>query len=846
MKYILFPVIAIAITLFIINKSYNNNPSTNKTPQPTRSVIMDKDDGNEQYLREKWINQLHKAAPGVNWRTINYNIKCDKAAKYFKSKGITSDISIAGGLLTGSWRETGSNNLAGRTHFVEYDFDEDSIYCGTSGGNIWKAGKQGQNWRVLNDNYKIDDIKMIKKINHASGKRLLVASGAWGIPGFLYSDNDGQTWSASAGLSSIVLWGFVVRSVVVNDTENTIYLLAMEWDYDEWEKATCIYVSQNHGESFTKIHTFLESSFGDEGKFDIWCSADGSETVYFLENNNISRINSDFSISSLTSISYTTTGSVILKGVEIESNTTLYVAVCDSDVTDFYVSQNAGSSWSASGTVNISPFFKNSFEVSAKNPDVVYYGGMEAYYSYDGAQTWTKVNEWYDYYDNMVSLLHADIPGFNSFLDSNGDEFVYINTDGGTFISYDSLQSVQNISLEKINASQYYSVYSHRSNSSVIYAGSQDQGYQLCNSNDGVGPEDFTQIISGDYGHIVSSDGGNSIWMVYPDFAMYYPNAVTDPYFSDWWEFECSGQFWIPPLMADPLASNKVFLGGGSTTTGTHIFHLTSFSGWIDIEEQTFDFSGSSGSTAISAIAHSDLNNDYRYVMNGDGEFFTSTDGGVNWTMTSGFDGPDGNYLYGAAVVPSKIQVGKIYVAGSGYSNPGAFVSVDNGSTFIPITNGLPGTMTYELAITDNDEFIFAATDVGPYVYVSAENQWYDLGGGIAPDQTYWTVDYNSTTKIVHFGTYGRGIWDFKIESGLVDVSNSEKTMVSFIYPNPATNFVNVNADNNSLLKIFSINGKLIKQVQIKNNSATIDISDLKPGVYIFSCANKKEKIFVY
>jgi len=65
---------------------------------------------------------------------------------------------VAGGLLKGTWRETGSSNLAGRTHWIEYDELEDSIYCASDGGNIWKADKDGNGWRCLNNYFKFNEI----------------------------------------------------------------------------------------------------------------------------------------------------------------------------------------------------------------------------------------------------------------------------------------------------------------------------------------------------------------------------------------------------------------------------------------------------------------------------------------------------------------------------------------------------------------------------------------------------------------------------------------------------------------------------------------------------------------
>ena len=75
-------------------------------------------------------------------------------------------------------------------------------------------------------------------------------------------------------------------------------------------------------------------------------------------------------------------------------------------------------------------------------------------------------------------------------------------------------------------------------------------------------------------------------------------------------------------------------------------------------------------------------------------------------------------------------------------------------------SSGVPEAGTL-LAGTPNDELLFAATEIGPYVYSKDDNEWYFLSGVSAPDQTYWTVDYISEINTARFGTYGRGIWDF-------------------------------------------------------------------------------------
>ena len=80
--------------------------------------------------------------------------------------------------------------------------------------------------------------------------------------------------------------------------------------------------------------------------------------------------------------------------------------------------------------------------------------------------------------------------------------------------------------------------------------------------------------------------------------------------------------------------------------------------------------------------------------------------------------------------------------------------------------NGLPSTLTFTLAGSEDDELVFAATEVGPYCWTASSGEWVDISGLGAPDQTYWSVEYIEETNTARFGTYGRGIWDFVVTGG--------------------------------------------------------------------------------
>ena len=59
------------------------------------------------------------------------------------------------------------------------------------------------------------------------------------------------------------------------------------------------------------------------------------------------------------------------------------------------------------------------------------------------------------------------------------------------------------------------------------------------------------------------------------------------------------------------------------------------------------------------------------------------------------------------------------------------------------------------------------------------------------------------------------------------------------LYPNPASGIVNFNFThlqyNDSVLRLFNAEGKLVKKVLVKDPVLTVDLSDLGPGLYIYN-----------
>ena len=810
------------VTLNSCNTTSSTDTNTTVVPKPTAPRKERKK------IKKAFFENMHRAEEGFNWKQHNKKTRWENYQKNLNSK---SSLEV-----DGFWKERGSANQSGRIHTAELDTINNILYCASSGGNIWKGTPEGENWVSLNDEIKFYDVKMMKVIQMDSLNRLVVCTGK---SEFYYTDNQGETWNQSTGLEGTIDWGYIKKAVAVNDSTNTLYVLTSEWDDVSWSGVSKLYRSINQGADFVEIHKFLT----DIAKSDIWAPYQYSDTTIVVANKKVYTVVQD-SIQLRSTINANTSGYTLITGCTTQESTTLYTYINHK----LHKSTNNGTDWEFILELEDEPFFSMSFGASIINPEVVYLGAMECHFTNNGGETWETVNDWWDYYDYPENKLHADIPNIKAVLNSDGEEITYVSTDGGLFQSTDQLQTVQNISLKDLNVSQYYSTYTNRNNTEYVYAGSQDQGFQRSTEGNTDNTFNFDQIISGDYGHIVSGDGGESIWMVYPGFADYYLNAETGQTGDSWYFPEEATQLWLPPLMADPNFPNTAYLAGGNIDDfGSHIIRLD-YDNSISSNQLSFNFEYSSGGGYITAMACSKINTNYWYVLTNNGKFFTSTDYGVNWTKTPGFSGPGNHYFYGASIQPSAVELGKVYVAGSGYSNPGVYMSDDNGDSFTALDQGLPQTLIYDIAPTLGDEYVFAATELGPYVFSSETNQWSSMTENTAPDQVYWTVEFVDEIKTARFGTYGRGIWDFKLEEETSSVQLAEFSKTDFkLYPVPTENVLNLQFDSNksSTITIYDLQGKLVLEQKIVNTKTVhIDVSSLEKGAYVCK-VNQQSKSFV-
>ncbi len=705
-----------------------------RNPPPTEHWLHDGAEQENKKARKDWIKYIHKAPPGVDWKASE---RVNGLAQIAKRNALAGSPPPPTDPV---WVERGSANLAGRMHVARHGSDGDVIYSGSSKGGLWRGGLDGTDWVPLGDNLYggVHWLEVLAGDVDGDPDVMVAASDS----GLVHrSDDDGASWVEPSGLLS-GQWS-IRRLIMSSDGADTLYLVSCNW-------SDCALLrSDDTGASFEQIVNM------DEYMGDVWAPRDGRSELYMVDEGALW-------FSSDKGETWEERG-LILEGssrgeiVGSEAGApTLYVVT---EGNELHRSDDAGFTWQSMHEVYD---YWSSLNASTQDPSLFAWGGVQVYRSEDGGESFAMVNEWWEYYDDPANLLHADIPGLDVAVSEDGQEIWYICTDGGIYRSTDDLQSVENLSLDGLRVSQYYDTLTSAANPDHIAGGSQDQGYQITNTMEQ--PEgdlhDFEQIISGDYGHLTSSDGTHEVvFSVYPGYLM--AQVGEDEPWAAWGYFPEGESYvpWLPPIVADPDDQRAVFF----PATRLYRFVLDD-SGWIEGEPYSDEGLELSGGEYVSALAFSPLDSQRAWLATSEGRLYHSSDHALTWTRSSTI-GPDENWYYGQALLPSITDVDTVWVGGSGYGGaPAVYRSTDGGQTWETWSDGLPETMVYSLCqAPDGSGTLFAGTETAAYRRDS-DGDWYDITGADAPVTTYWSCESLVHENTIRFGTYGRGIWDYRLD----------------------------------------------------------------------------------
>lgn len=809
--------------------------NTGEMPAPVTTVKEDMEEDGKSEARKKWWEAVHRTDDQTDWRQLRYEYdmlrhKARKESYSFNDLRGAKEV-FANGQLTGEWNERGSVNQAGSVIASEYHQEEDRIYLISAGGSLFSGSLDGLDWKVVNDDLRFSG-SLLKFMEHQGEERLVAIIDR--IPHF--SIDKGVSWMPSSGIQIGDRWGNCYSPVVY---QGDIFVLSKP---DYWSRLK-VYRSTDGGSTYSEIS---ELSSHDPAFYSLY-QAHFDDALRMVEKDGPT------AIKLYTYNESTNTFKIDFRNTAQgfgEARANMAGVVRDDQLELFYYNEenrvmkstDGGMTWTGLGVIPARPWSVGIF-ISPSDPDIMLAGAVECHRSTNGGQLWQTINTWGEYYGDVVNKLHADMMYFNEFEDKDGEPFLLISNHGGLSISRDGGIRNLNIGLYGLNVSQYYSVRTDPLDSDIIYAGSQDQGFQR-GKDDNAEDLDFDQIISGDYGHIVFTQDGGNMWTVYPGgWVTYYnePHVQRYPALSYTIDSE-NESVWMPPLAPHPDPSrDAVYVAGGSLDggPGSYLIQLEVKDGQMTTSQIDFDFYAASNESVIGAISFSPLNSDRMFVATSNGNIFRSTDGGE--TFDRGVVKiPGSHYLYGTSIWPSRFDENVVYAGGSGYSNPPVVVSTDGGRIFRDMSDGLPPTLVFQLVANEDESILFAATEAGPFAYIVDEGQWYDISGEYAPAQTYWSVEYLPEQNIARFGTYGRGIWDFEIEKISTSTASPLAENVR-IYPNPAREVIFVEDFSADNFQIMGMNGQMVKEGKLSGDRG-ISIQELHSGTYILRCGQHSKR----
>ncbi len=723
--------------------------------------------------REAWIEEMHRVEDGVDWRQIEAeNQKRERLRRNAAHAGGPTSVGAGGqtaqaGSVPWFWEEIGSRNQAGHTRCAAFGPERDgerNLYVGSALGGVWRGSMAGENWTPLSDAVYggVDDLAIITPASLVDEDVIVMRSGT----SVLRSDDGGATWLEPAGLDSVRSLRRMVKAV---DANQTIYLYGTA-DIPGTGERSALFASVDGGVSFARRY-----HFGIRWSGDVWVprtAALGGSAVYILQAGRIYVSTDDgFTFGPALIIDASATEGDLV-GSEA-GGPTLYAALRVNGSYELYRSNDAGVTASYVRTLDGLWGSSQSMAAFSNDPDRLIYTGVEARRSTDGGASAVSINTWGSYYGDPANRLHADIRGLSPLVisDAQGErDLLFINTDGGTYVTEDGGATVQNLCLEGLGVGQFYSTHTSTLDPLNISGGTQDQGYQvgLLQPSQGFGPStDFDQTISGDYGHLCTGDGSHRyVYSTYPGFTLVqvgeYNPQMRQVSFPDGVD-----RLWLPPVIADPGNRDVFFF------LSSRLYRYErSGSSWNGVEWSTRNF-GAGNSTYMTAMAFAPSHPDRAYALTNAGVFFVSDDHGVTWTQSAN-GGPGSHYFYGASLLVDPANPDHVFAAGSGYSTAGVRESVDGGSTWQPRASGLPSTLVHDIEWSpDGSGDLFAATEAGAYHYDAASQQWSNAMGLEAPSTNYWSVEAVPALQRVRFGTYGRGIWDLRLVGPDGDISTA-------------------------------------------------------------------------
>lgn len=628
----------------------------------------------------------------------------------------------------------------GRMNAMAVDPNNPNIwYAGAPSGGIWKSTDAGQNWTTLFDDFLQIGVSAIA-IDANDSNTIYIATGdddaadSYSI-GVFKSTDGGSSWQETGlGISSDPNWtdNRLMSEIAIDPTNSNIIWVATSFG---------LFKSLDAGATWDRKRAGNITDFrlkpGDPN------------TVYAITNSQYFKSTDGDTFTQITDILPTSSGRRVID-VSPANPEVVYILTAKTQAEDYeyqglYKSTDSGETFIESpNTTNImesnQAWFDLAIAVSPTDADEVYMGCLNIWKSFNGGDSFQKVNEWFV---NSAAYTHADIHTLKFF-----NNVLFAATDGGLYTSDNGGASFTDRT-ENMAVTQFYRVAVAKNNKERIVGGTQD--------NSGfVGTGDTWNVYTGGDGMDYEVDPNNQdILYGFSQFG------------SPLWISTNAGQSvgtvgspsegnWITPLAVG--IDGSVYAGYDSA-----VYKLVG-NAW---ERWSNDF----GSGNIDDIETHPTDPNIIYAAEGD-FLFRSNDGGLTFSAFNRFDSiisdiainqNDGSFIY--VTTSSRVGIrqsaqtpirGVYRVAVNANGDPGPeeniTLNLDTDQGFFAIAS--------QGRHTDNP--IYVGTNLGVYRLDDTLTEWEEYFTDL-PSTTVSDLEINEEEETITASTYGRGIWQSPI-----------------------------------------------------------------------------------
>ncbi len=738
------------------------------------------------------------------------------------------------------WEFAGPVNIGGRITDIEIPIDQaQTYYVGAASGGIFKTTDGGANWTPIFDDQQmlsIGDIEISKndtdilwvgtgEVNAGGG------SLAYDGDGIYRSADGGITWEIK-GLPDV---GSIGKIVIDPNDDNTLFVGAMGPLFrDDTNRG--VYRSTDGGDTWDQV-LFVSPI---TGVIDMAIHPSNGNIVYAASWERVRRPEMrqyggatsglHRSLDGGDTWNEMTTGlpgnpsekGRISIDISQSNPNVLYARYADANgsIQGVYRTANGGDTWTEMNSSQLTNigfhwWFRGIF-VDPTDEDIIYNVDFVVQKSTNGGASWS----------GTFPSVHVDQHAMAFNASAAGE--VLLGNDGGFYKSTNNGSS--SVKDNTLPITQFYRFYVDPQNGNKIYGGTQDNNTIRTTTG---GSSDWSAIFGGDgFQPLVDADNTNVIYALSQrgnlgkstNNGASFSSALNGIPGAD-------RNNWDTPIAFDPNDSQTLYYGT------QRLFKTTNAAGnWTAISPDLTNGSGGGNLTfgTIISISVSPFDSQRIYVGTDDGNVWVTPDGGTNWNnVSAGL--PD---RWVTSVYASPIDTDVVYITLSGYrygeDNGHVYMSENAGTSWVDIGTGLPDIPVNDI-IMDRFANLYLATDIGVLASLDDGTTWEVLGDNM-PAVVVTDMHIHESDELLYAATYGRSAYKLDLSSNPLSTETSVIVEDISVYPNPASDQVNIvlsNSTENVSVSLYDTMGRIVvDKVTSEENRIELNISGIASGVY--------------